>query len=243
MRKFTWLLALAVPVTIISCQKDAVQETSNEDAALVQAAGNGAPQGSHLYQLNIIGVPKEKRNSFNPETYQLDNNNGKRMFVLLDGSTQIGLVNSDNLGGGFDVLDYNGTDGKSQFMLPSADLDNDGVTKYSVWARALGKPGGQVKVTTCATDPVDGGNVCSLLQYLTMRDQKSKFADVSKYLLYIYADLPYDGIDGVVRVPLFDPALQDYYWQYDNNGMKLLQLRFYGEASQDIPDPSDVSTN
>jgi len=26
---------------------------------------------------------------------------------------------------------------------------------------------------------------------------------------------------------LFDPALQDYFWSYDNNGMKLAQFRFY----------------
>jgi hypothetical protein len=28
-------------------------------------------------------------------------------------------------------------------------------------------------------------------------------------------------------VSLFDPCLQDFLWQYDNNGLKLLQIRFY----------------
>jgi len=28
-------------------------------------------------------------------------------------------------------------------------------------------------------------------------------------------------------VSLFDPVLQDFFWQYSNNGLRLLQLRFY----------------
>ncbi len=54
---------------------------------------------------------------------------------------------------------------------------------------------------------------------------KSCFTNVSKELLYVYADVNGDGT--VERYPLFDSALQDYYWQYDNNGLKVLQLRFY----------------
>ncbi len=32
---------------------------------------------------------------------------------------------------------------------------------------------------------------------------------------------------GSTTVSLFDPCLQDFLWQYDNNGLKLLQIRFY----------------
>jgi hypothetical protein len=53
----------------------------------------------------------------------------------------------------------------------------------------------------------------------------SKFTNVSKALLYVYADLDGDGT--VERLPLFDERLQDYFWQYDNNGLRLAQLRFY----------------
>jgi hypothetical protein len=28
-------------------------------------------------------------------------------------------------------------------------------------------------------------------------------------------------------VALFDPCLQNYFWNYDNKGLHLLQLRFY----------------
>jgi len=41
----------------------------------------------------------------------------------------------------------------------------------------------------------------------------------------MFADVNGDGI--VDRVPLFDGGLTDFFWQYDNNGLKLAQLRFY----------------
>jgi hypothetical protein len=30
-----------------------------------------------------------------------------------------------------------------------------------------------------------------------------------------------------VTVSIFDPSLQDYFWNYQNNGLRLAQLRFY----------------
>lgn len=36
-----------------------------------------------------------------------------------------------------------------------------------------------------------------------------------------------DDCDGTVeRMPLFDDRLQDYYWQHDNQGLRVVQLRF-----------------
>ena len=181
------------------------------------ATGNGAPSGSH-YQLNIIGVPKNK-------TADLTNNDGRRIFVPLDGSTKILLGEGD-----FQVLDANGTDGSASFQLPSPDADNDGVTEYSVYARALGTPGGSSKTTTCATDPVTGDLYCSVESMVLVRDSgKSSFSNVSRQLLYVYADI--DGDGDLDRVPLFGDQLQDYYWQYDNTGLKLAQLRFYPVAT------------
>lgn len=182
-------------------------------ASSANAAGNGAPSGSH-FNLNIIGVPKGK-------SATMDSNSGRRIFVPLEGSTKIGLREGD-----FAVIDANGTDGSAAFQLPNPDPDNDGITTYSVYARALGKPGGSSTMTTCATDPVTGDLYCSINQLVSVRGTgKTSFSNVSKQLLYVYADIDGDGV--VDRVPLFSDSLQDYYWQYDNSGLKLLQLRFY----------------
>jgi hypothetical protein len=184
-------------------------------------ADNGAPNGAH-YNLNIIGVPKDK-------TAAMDDSNGHTIFVSLSGKTTIKLTEGD-----FQVLDRNGTDGNgASFQLPNPDPDGDGVTVYSVYARALGKPLNSASMQTCAIDPVSLGTICSVA-VLTLERSKgpSKFENVTKRLLYIYYDSDGDGV--AERVPLFSEQLQDYFWEYDNNGLKLVQLRFY-EVPTTVP--------
>jgi hypothetical protein len=192
----------------------------------VLATGNGAPSGAH-FNLNLIGT--------NEKISAMDDNSGHRIFVNIEGKTKISLVAGDD----FRVLDANGTDGNgAKFQLPNPDADNDGVTTYSVYARALGKPGGKSSMTSCGTGAgldgifgtADDEEICSIATLNLERTKgKSEFGNVSKELLYVYADLNGDSI--AERYPLFDEALRDYFWNYDNNGMKLVQLRFYEVAT------------
>jgi hypothetical protein len=185
--------------------------------------GNGSPSGAH-YNLNLIGVPKNK-------TADMTSGSGHRIFVKAEGNNRILLSEGTE----FKVLDANGTDGNgASFQMPNPDPDGDGITTYTVYARALGKPGGTGRLNTCAMGAGEDGvlgtaddeEVCSL-EVLTLERTKGKstFENVSKQLLYVYADI--DGDGDVDRVPLFDDALQGYLWEYDNNGLKLVQLRFY----------------
>jgi hypothetical protein len=198
---------------------------------LLGGNGNGSPSGSH-YNLNIIGVQKGKN-------ADMTGNQGARIFVPLAGSTQILLCNSSDpnsscYGMDFTVLDANGTDGKASFALPEPDPTNSGTSSYSVYARALGKPGGDATMTTCAVDPTTLETVCSEAVLTMDRSKgKSSFDNVTKYLLYVYADLDADGI--LERVPLFSDQLQDFFWQYDNNHLKLAQLRFYPDVQTTVP--------
>jgi hypothetical protein len=186
-------------------------------------AGNGAPSGAH-FNLNLIGS-KTKSSS-------LTDSQRHSIFVPLSGTCKIGLAEGD-----FTVLDGNCTDGSATFQLPNPDPDGDGTTTYSVFARALGKPGGSSVTTTCATDPSDGSTVCSTTSMTLIRTKgKQSFTNVSKDLLYIYNDVDGDGT--LDRVSLFDSRLQDYYWNYDNNGLRNAQLRFY-ECATIVPDASD----
>lgn len=184
-------------------------------AAAVAGPGNGAPSGAH-YNLNIIGVQ-------NPKTADMTDSQGRRIFVPLNGNTKIWLTQSPT----FEVYDANGTDGNgASFGLPNPDPDNDGVTEYSVYARALGTPGGKSTTTTCAYDASTAETYCSTYSMVLTRDTgKSSFTNVSKELLYIYADFNGDGV--IERYPLFSDSMLQYYWNYDNNGLKLAQLRFY----------------
>ena len=190
--------------------------------------GNGAPSGSH-YNLNIIGVAKNKNT-------QPDWASGNVIFVSLGNkdsaavTTKILLSQSGD--GSFDVLDKNGTDGQASFSLPAPG-------GYTVWARALGKPGGRAKITTCAEDIVlnDPAVICSTQNEVFVRGTgKSSFKNVTSALTTIVLDPVADAAavtacGGNTTVSLFDTCLLGYFWQYDNNGLKLLQVRFYPNPS------------
>ncbi|MCL5281140.1 MAG: hypothetical protein M1376_14665 [Planctomycetes bacterium] len=207
--------------------------------------GNGCPSGAH-YNLNIIGVA-------NPKTADMTDTSGHSIFVPLEGNAKINLALAPE-GESFAVLDRNGTDGNgAKFQLPAADPLNTGTTSYSVFARPLGKPNGKAKMTTGAIDPLTGEEVYSVCVLNLERTKgPQKFENVSKELLYIYAYVyagpGLDGIPGTAddvytfqRVPLFDAALQDYFWSYDNAGLKLLQLRFYEGVATTVPDVVTIS--
>lgn len=183
----------------------------------VSTTGNGAPSGSH-YNLNIIGVPKNK-------TADMTGDNGHRIFVKLDGNTKIMLSE----GSDFNVLDANGTDANgASFQLPNPDPDGNGITEYSVWARAVGKPGGEAVITTCATTVDTDEEVCSL-ESLTVKRERGKptFENVSRELLYIYVDITDDDVSNPKLYSLFSEEMYGYFWSYDNVGLRVLQLRFY----------------
>lgn len=199
--------------------------------------GNGCPSGAH-YNLNIIGMANAKNVDPNAVT-----SDGHRIFVQLGSkdstaTTKISLVE----GADFAVLDYDGTDGSAKFQLPNPDPDGDGITQYSVYLRVLGKPGGKIRMTTSATDP-NTGEIVSDVSVVSVREKgQSKFANVSAALLYIYAWI-FDDTTGTwvyQRVPLFSDLLQDYLWQYDNNGARLVQVRFYEGVQTQVPDAATV---
>ncbi|MFW7380095.1 MAG: hypothetical protein ACOH5I_14875 [Oligoflexus sp.] len=191
-----------------------MNKKSEETTSDVLFKGNGAPAGGHTFSLNIIGVAKNK-------SADLTGNNGRRIFVALGGKSRILLSEGD-----FQVLDANGTDGSASFSLPNPDPTASGSFSYRVFARALGKPGGSSRINTCATDPATGEEVCSVESVISTRTKgKSSFSNVSNELLSISIDL--DGDGSLERIPLFDERLEGFLWDYDNNGLKLLQLRFY----------------
>lgn len=215
------------------------------------ATGNGAPSGPH-YNLNIIGVSKDK-------TAEMTGTSGHTIFVPLWGKANIWLCNSSNptsecYGLEFAVLDRNGTDNNgATFALPAPDPDNNGTTDYSVFARALGNPEGYSLTRTCLVeDPGADGIVgtaddvleCSeLILTLDASERPQKFQNVSKYLLYVYADIDDDG--DLERVPLFGDGFEDFFWEYDNHGLRLAQLRFY-PCSSTVPsatDPNGITTD
>ena len=60
------------------------------------------------------------------------------------------------------------------------------------------------------------------------------FKDVTTNLTTISIDPVLDAAAvtacGSTTVDLFDPCLENYFWKYDNNGLRVLQLRFYASS-------------
>lgn len=180
-------------------------------------AGNGLGVNGAHYNLNIIG----KTNC----GITAEGSSGHVIEVLLkfsDGSqngqaaTTLNKINKIFLSpGDFAVTDPNGCDQNgASFTLPSGG--------YTVWARALGKPGGAADMTLCATDTVDNTLVCNTspdIVSMTRNNGKPVFTNVTTELTTLtVAGTSYN---------LFDPTFQGYFWDYDNYGLRLLQLRFY----------------
>ncbi len=239
--------------TTADIQPTVVQSTttSTTTTASVAATGNGAPSGSH-YNLNIIGVPKDK-------TATMTTGDGHRIFVQLWGgedavslngklSNQLLKVNKIFLqpapaGESFQVLDANATDSSGALFQLPADVS----ATWTVWGRALGTPGGKANMTTCATTAgldgilgtADDEVICSMGTLSLDRTKgKQTFTNVSGDLLFITIVVDPTtnaslatclGVTSTstVAVSLFNGCLQNYFWNYDNQGLKLLQLRFY----------------
>ena len=152
--------------------------------------------------------------------------------------------------GQFGVIDANATDGDGAiFGIPDPCADADPLTPctpgYSVWARAI-TPGGSATLTTCADETGDGfdgtDDVWCGSNGITLYGQGNgkKASDISSSLLFMTI-----SVDGVVNpqlaaclgtsttatttlnIYLFDNCFENYFWNYDNKGLKLLQLRFY----------------
>jgi len=192
--------------------------------------GNGAPNGAH-YELGIIGVS-------DPKTQPLTGSDRHTIFVGLGVNKKGGdvVTNIYLTQGPFAVCDGNGFDpayacdgtmvasAGAVFQLPCDILTDTCLTgtsqAYTIWARALGKPGGNAIVTTCATD-LTNTVICNTDNpVILMRGSgQQKFKNVTSELTTISTTLG--------TISLFQDGFLNFFWQYDNFGLKLAQVRFY----------------
>ncbi|MCL7972430.1 MAG: hypothetical protein M8866_10160 [marine benthic group bacterium] len=253
-------LSAVVAFTFTACDEQPT-EPEAQASEMSFAKGNGFPPGAHDYKLNIIGVPKDK-------SADMDGNNGRRIFVQLNGGETVTNgggkwkpgkswddLNKVNkillMPGEFGVADANATDSDGAlFYLPDPNT-GDG-PEYSVFARALGTPGGYATLTTCADEDGDGFDDSDDVWCgsngvtLTRNGKKPRAVNVTENLLKLVisvdpdtdpelsvclggsGDTPdFDDPAAEFDVWLFDACFENYFWNYDNHGLKLLELRFY----------------
>ncbi|NJD03957.1 MAG: hypothetical protein FIA99_15470 [Ruminiclostridium sp.] len=219
-------------------------------------AATGAPTGSH-YSLNIIGVQNAKTATMDDSSGHVIfvPISGKSQILLTEApegeSFQVLDANATDGSANFQLP----KPGLDPYLVGGDMTGVDTISDYSVFVRPLGKPGGWSTITTCA-ELLDStfagllpGDLLKILnragafggyasveqvgQEITMRTKgKTQFVNVTAQLLTIVFKvevlLP-DGTTSIeyIRVPIFDDMLQGEYWEYDNNNLKLLQVRFY----------------
>jgi len=197
--------------------------------------GSDIPDNGQHYNLNIIGVQHAK-------TADMTDSNRHTIFVPLgnDGdmkSCQIYVVRNVDNPDKFEVLDGNATDGRATIAVPFEDY---GTLSYNVYATALGKPGGLANVG--ATVTFEDGTYGSLLMGsfdLKRGKGKPKPVNISDiFRASGWIDVDESGAFEAETDISFDnvwvfnvPTLLSYLWDYDNQGLKLMQVRFYPTTS------------
>ena len=194
-------------------------------AAVVLASGASAGVGNSIpvngahYNLNIIGAKN---------VGDIGDSKGHTLFVKLNGKTKITMTQDPE--GEFKVVDRDGLDGSAEFNIAPGH--------YNVYATALGKPNGKAKIDAYGEfeDAVDGSTLV-LLGYVNISRSKGKPQSVNINNLF-YVDVAIctavdaNGLCTEQTVYtdywVFDiPELLEYYWEYNNDSLKLLQVRFY----------------
>lgn len=153
--------------------------------------------------------------------------------------------------GEFGVIDANATDGDGAILaIPDPCADADALTactpSYRIFARGHG-PGGSAGITTCADETGDGfdgqDDVWCGSNGVTLYGKGRKAVEITQSLLSM--QITVDGtldpelagclgtdLEGAetLSVSVFDNCFENYFWNYDNNGLKLLELRFYSAS-------------
>jgi hypothetical protein len=213
---------------------------------------NGFPSGRH-FNLNIIGVPHDKEvpdmtGSHRHTIFVPLNTAGyvDRIKIKYE-------ANPDDPES-FRVTDGNATDGEATVQVPWEYCDDyvtgcDDLISFAVFARGLGKPGDEVKAVVTAEceyalDVVDPGGTAGLtcedtllMGDFTVRRPRNK--PVTQDITNIFRAT--GCLDQAGEVGICDTGdlefrnmwifnieeLLSYMWDYDNSGLKLMQVRFY----------------
>lgn len=145
------------------------------------------------------------------------------------------------------------------FELPPSNIDEDGVSSYPIYAKALpagsdpaaaatefvrtctGPSGNPITYYDSPVNRVGYYQVCSAGSLTFSTGGRARNVNVSGQLLTLRVpenldmDLDSDIEIAAGRYNVFDESLENYYWKYYNadhnptTGLRLLQLRLYRE--------------
>jgi hypothetical protein len=188
--------------------------------------------GPH-YNLNIIGVPKNKT------VPDMTGSNRHTIFVPLqsggDVSRQVKIYY--RAGTEFRVIDGNATDDNTAIIEVPGSTGTD--LCYDVYAYALGKPFGNAIVQAeCAIDGLLGTTCTDALLQSSFSVTRMKGKPRQENISDVFRASGCVDLNGSTTCDTGDlqfdnvwifniDQLTEYFWDYDNNGLRLMQTRFY----------------
>ena len=197
---------LLSPFRSNSTNTSAKQSAQPSATSSPSSSTNNAP-----FMFTLIGVPQGK--SVNTKV-------SNTLYVPLTGNCTINLSV-----GSFNISDNNCIDGQAAFALPSVQTKS-GNSGYMVYVKTLGKPKGSSATLLCTSDVTSSNNQCATQSMVLFKNSgRTRLSNVTNTLLTVYVDTNSDGVFESYNI--FDSAMQNYFWSYDNNGMKVAQLWFY----------------
>ncbi len=184
-----------------------------------------------------------------------DEDVGRKVKIFMTGDIDEDHGNGLQCGSSFSVLDANATDDDEATLLVPCDEitagDPVGDVCFDVYATGLGTPGGSADVdVVCTFDdncigcdiepgPFPGGDTCdtgSIDFSIARGGGKPVTENITNVFrasgcIDFVVDATPCGDDAAdiefKNVWIFNiPALIEYFWDYDNNGLKVMQLRF-----------------
>ena len=243
-------VVLAVAL-LFSLGSTAVLAAHEEDPRDIEGA-------TRVYKFNIIGVDNQKNNDVmdnNGKRIFVDLYGASAIYLVEGDDFAILDANGTDDDGALIQL----PDPDLDPYIIGEKGEADTMSAYSIYIRSLGKPEGAASITTCADVTEAFGAFLSNKEYkiinrlgayggfasveqvaqsITERPKgKSKWYNVTAELLTIvFAGELYDESGNYVktiyvRVPIFDEMLENEYWEYDNNGLKNLQVWIYDNST------------
>ena len=251
MKKLIYLIIamLVLGLIISGCSLLGVPTVEKDETSMLTKAKPGTDfSGSH-YNLNIIGKKSDwsgggsydnpdRHTIFVPEdTDEFELTPGNPCFTPNDDprSGEPGVTIWMTQGDEFAVLDGNAFDDcKAEFQLAPG--------KYKVYIVAKGKPGGETDITGWVRypDPAQAYTVYYYLDIGSVNVKKQQDWNDATHIFYVSCEEDVLGIvacgglgmwvfEYLTALTTYDPLINNnaYFWQYDNNGNKLVQVRFY----------------
>jgi hypothetical protein len=171
------------------------------------------------------------------------------LFVPLKGTCGIGLTQTPNWDGTYKTSDFQVLEGNcfdkgitvgdttvayslsAGFQLPPPDPTSTGTLQYTAFVKVT-SPKGSAGMQTCFYDAALAETYCNTGMMLDLsKANYPKFENVSKSLLTVCAYVN----DKWQLEPLFFDSDAQYWWEYDNNGLRHAQFRFYPNTKDNSP--------